>query len=731
MRTDAELVTDALSGDLEAFGILVGRYERLVRATALHVCKDKHAAEDVAQEAFLAAFESLDTLRRAEKFGGWLLSIAKYKAARCVRAGRRREQTVPDLESCQALGNGRLSRQSEHLLSLVERLPDHERIVVGLRHFERRSVQDVADILGQPVGTITKQLPAPTKDSGNGPRGVRQMNTHETVVEQLDQLGLEIGSSPESTQRILDQLEARLPAIQERRRSRRRVGPSAKVGLAAATIVLCVLAWWLWRPASVYARMLEALAKADTVHTTGWTRELVRRWPLEKPAPEQNIPAKHAIDAWFWNEPDGTPRSYARRGAVVLIRRGGESREYQADADLTYVYTGGHSKDGVSRFMQLGEYLALLQRPSLKKRDLGTRNEDGRIVRGIRHIEGDRIDDVWIDEKSGLPRRFERMNRRSGERLMEMFFAVNEKVPDAISNYEPPKTQNVRYGGPHENTNLAWRQYVQTMGARLQQAPINRQAALLRREHGKTFANQWPLQTPDGKYWVVPLDRDQHEPMDLSHFIRLRAAAKGGELRHGTWRVPREFHDFIIPRSDLVYADGTPWQEWLSVVLSQFDLECVDQPETRTAWIARHDGRPLKPWQRVAPPVPYVVEGGVEMKGYVRPGIGAKLRPAPLHELFADFNVFIDHQDLAADKPWIVNKTGLPHPPAYNKDEHGTYQDYRKNVVEPEFLVATDSPWFAGDESLQLARDWYLKEFGITFEEVEQPVTVHVIRRKR
>ncbi len=55
MASDAELVTAARDGDREAFGELVRRYERAVRATALGVLGNYHAADDAAQEAFVAA----------------------------------------------------------------------------------------------------------------------------------------------------------------------------------------------------------------------------------------------------------------------------------------------------------------------------------------------------------------------------------------------------------------------------------------------------------------------------------------------------------------------------------------------------------------------------------------------------------------------------------------------------------------------------------------------------
>jgi RNA polymerase sigma-70 factor (ECF subfamily) len=97
-------------------------------------------------------------LRNASKFGSWLLAIARNQAARHARQAIRHEVCVADMANVQPSTNGKLTDQSERLLALVERLPDHERIIIGLKHFEGHSVQEVATITGRPVGTVTKQL---------------------------------------------------------------------------------------------------------------------------------------------------------------------------------------------------------------------------------------------------------------------------------------------------------------------------------------------------------------------------------------------------------------------------------------------------------------------------------------------------------------------------------------------------------------------------------------------
>ena len=158
MQSDAELIGQVQGGNVEAFAVLVRRYERLVRATALRTTHDRHAAEDVAQDAFLVAFQSLGRLRNSSKFGPWLLAIARNQAAHSVRRSVRQELSIGDVTAVQQSSNGKLTDQSDRLLELVERLPAHERVIVGLRHFEGHSVQEVAAMTGRPLGTVTKQL---------------------------------------------------------------------------------------------------------------------------------------------------------------------------------------------------------------------------------------------------------------------------------------------------------------------------------------------------------------------------------------------------------------------------------------------------------------------------------------------------------------------------------------------------------------------------------------------
>ncbi|HWL73827.1 MAG TPA: sigma-70 family RNA polymerase sigma factor [Burkholderiaceae bacterium] len=158
MASDLELVEQVRRGDVEAFGRLSTRYERSVLAIALVSLRDMHAAEDVAQAALLAAFQRLNTLKDGSKFGPWLMRIARRKVIDAMRCEKLPVGGPAELLLDARLENSSAAVEHEHLLGLTARLPDHERIVIGLRYFDGHSTAEIAAITGKPIGSVTKQL---------------------------------------------------------------------------------------------------------------------------------------------------------------------------------------------------------------------------------------------------------------------------------------------------------------------------------------------------------------------------------------------------------------------------------------------------------------------------------------------------------------------------------------------------------------------------------------------
>jgi RNA polymerase sigma-70 factor (ECF subfamily) len=157
MQSDSQLVSAALQGEQAAFAMLVGRYQRAARAVAFHRIGDHHAAEDAAQEAFVAAYRKLSRLREGSLFGRWLLTIVRRQAERIARA-RRRDVPLEHAADVAEPEKNRLDHDAEFLLAALMDLPERERQLLMLRHFDGHSVAAIAHIVGRPVGTVTKQL---------------------------------------------------------------------------------------------------------------------------------------------------------------------------------------------------------------------------------------------------------------------------------------------------------------------------------------------------------------------------------------------------------------------------------------------------------------------------------------------------------------------------------------------------------------------------------------------
>lgn len=158
MQSTARIVTAAQRGDPDAFAELVRRYERVVVMTAWAVVRDFHAAQDVAQDCFLIAYNDLSSLRHPEAFGSWLLKTTHREA---VRRSRRREEGVP-LDSIAEPpadnSHQEWSVEFQALARTIGRLPGHEREVIIFRYVDGLTVREIAAATDRPVGTVTKQI---------------------------------------------------------------------------------------------------------------------------------------------------------------------------------------------------------------------------------------------------------------------------------------------------------------------------------------------------------------------------------------------------------------------------------------------------------------------------------------------------------------------------------------------------------------------------------------------
>jgi RNA polymerase sigma factor (sigma-70 family) len=158
-------VRRASGGDVKAFVALTRQFQHMAFGAALALVNDFHQAEDVVQEAFVAAWSALPSLADPATFPGWLRGIVRHQAFRVLR--KRTLRTVPlveaeDLPGEEVLADRLLEqrRQSAMALGAIAGLPDRLREPAMLFFIHECSHQDIAVFLGLPVATVNNRLHA-------------------------------------------------------------------------------------------------------------------------------------------------------------------------------------------------------------------------------------------------------------------------------------------------------------------------------------------------------------------------------------------------------------------------------------------------------------------------------------------------------------------------------------------------------------------------------------------
>jgi RNA polymerase sigma-70 factor (ECF subfamily) len=164
VRDETFLLARARQGDLSAFEEVVRRYQRRVYGVALRIVRSHAVADDVAQEALLRAWRSLDRFELGRPFGPWVCRIAANLAVNHVRSPVAREDPLPE-------GHGEtptpasspldavLDDEAQRVLdAALETLPAEQRAVFVLRAVEEMSYAEIAEALEISPGTVMSRL---------------------------------------------------------------------------------------------------------------------------------------------------------------------------------------------------------------------------------------------------------------------------------------------------------------------------------------------------------------------------------------------------------------------------------------------------------------------------------------------------------------------------------------------------------------------------------------------
>ncbi len=172
-KEDYDLVARALGGDQAAYTRLRDKYWRSIEAMLSRMIRNKSDAEDLTQEAFIKAFNSLHTFNTDYAFSTWLYKIASNN---CIDYLRKRRLKTVSMDAPVQTRDGEMqmelvdvnavqpdipltsAERTAVLVEAIKNLPEKYRIVIELRHTQEMEYADIAEKLNLPLGTVKAHL---------------------------------------------------------------------------------------------------------------------------------------------------------------------------------------------------------------------------------------------------------------------------------------------------------------------------------------------------------------------------------------------------------------------------------------------------------------------------------------------------------------------------------------------------------------------------------------------
>lgn len=165
-NNDQLYIDKVLSGDTNAFAVLVDRYKNMVFTLALKVLKHREEAEEVAQDTFIKAFKSLKNFKGTSKFSTWLYKIAYHNCLDRTKKFSKAYQTDTIDEYTEnriTSGNDtgvmiERNERAELIQQCMNLLPEDERTILWLFYYEEMSLKEIVEVTSLTESNIKVKL---------------------------------------------------------------------------------------------------------------------------------------------------------------------------------------------------------------------------------------------------------------------------------------------------------------------------------------------------------------------------------------------------------------------------------------------------------------------------------------------------------------------------------------------------------------------------------------------
>ncbi len=156
---DRDLIAKARQGDVEAYNLLVSRWEKRVFNYLLRLVSNREDALDVSQETFLKAYQNLPKLDDPARFSAWLFRIAHNEAFSLLRRRKPESRAGRRAASARIWAGGMLPIElSLAVESALKLLSEDQREAVLLKVYQGFKFEEMAEILEIPVSTVKSRL---------------------------------------------------------------------------------------------------------------------------------------------------------------------------------------------------------------------------------------------------------------------------------------------------------------------------------------------------------------------------------------------------------------------------------------------------------------------------------------------------------------------------------------------------------------------------------------------